>query len=1090
MSKERNPDMATSTAQVGFHQMQDAQRVKLLDGATHPDIKFTYDFQNFFHPFLGELIARLNQQGLTGVMDPKFLQAQRDEIFFTKWYAPQNNDLVEVDAHPKEIDVSLGGAYSVYNWELFFHIPLAIAVHLSKNQRFAEAQRWFHFIFDPTSNDTSVPAPQRYWKFLAFRQGLPDPVALLSDPQADKTDLLRGYDWITNHPFQPHGVARTRPIAYEYCLVMKYLDNLIAWGDHLFLQDTIESINEATQIYVLAANLLGPRPQQVPPVGTVRAKSFADLRAIPPPGLDPMGNALVDLESQFPFDLALPAAPNGSAGDPSGPLFGIGQTLYFCIPRNDRLLANWDIAADRLWKIRHCMNVEGVVQQLPLFDAPLDPGMLVKAAAAGIDVGTIVAGLNQPLGPVRSSLLIQKAAELCAEVKSLGGALLAALEKGDAEHLARLRQGHEIQLQQKTREVRFLQWQQAQQATETLLRGRKSALERYTFYQRLLGLTPDAAVAPETFPLDRRELKEDNFDEAFKELVGQYDTVVPAPDYSQLNLPGGASPANQSGASGAGQLFLNANEDAELNTHLPTARDTRLAASVADTIAAVLTFIPEFNINLHFWGCGASSKVFGGSKLSDAVRIGADVLRTVSAWEQDQAGMASRKASYERRADEWTLQCKLAAHELMQIGRQVLSSLIAEQVAYHEHQNVKDQITQSQDVDAFLHDKFTSEELYGWMQGEISRLYYQYYRFAFDTARRAERTMKQELMRPELDATNFVQFNYWDGGRKGLLSGEALYLDVKRMEMAYHDNNRRELELTRHVSLRQLDPLALLNLKVTGGCEVTIPEWLFDLDCPGHYLRRLKSVALSIPSVVGPYTSLNGTLSLLKSTVRKSPALKGGQYQRSGDGDDRFLDYFGSPQSIVTSGGTNDSGLFEVNLRDERFLPFEGAGASSTWRLDLPTDFRPFDYSSISDVIIHLRYTARQGGDALGAAALADLHTMVKNAKSLALFFSLRHDFPTEWAAFVNGTGSFTASLRKDLFPYMAQGKTLTVDALDLYAAVNGALSQLTVAKANLNGDLNAPGGSLVLSQAPDPSVPVLTRTAADVYMVLRYSLG
>jgi len=27
---------------------------------------------------------------------------------------------------------------------------------------------------------------------------------------------------------------------YQYCVVMKYLDNLIAWGDSLFRQDTIE----------------------------------------------------------------------------------------------------------------------------------------------------------------------------------------------------------------------------------------------------------------------------------------------------------------------------------------------------------------------------------------------------------------------------------------------------------------------------------------------------------------------------------------------------------------------------------------------------------------------------------------------------------------------------------------------------------------------------------------------------------------------------------------------------------------------------------------------------------------------------------
>src|SRR5262245_66598782 len=102
------------------------------------------------------------------------------------------------------------------------------------------------------------------------------------------------------------------------------------------------------------------------------------------------------------------------------------------------------------------------------------------------------------------------------------------------------------------------------------------------------------------------------------------------------------------------------------------------------------------------------------------------------------------------------------------------------------------------------------------------------------------------------------------------------------MEMTYHENNKRELELTRHVSLRQLDPLALLSLKATGSCTMNVPEWLYDRDCPGHYMRRIKSVALTIPSVVGPYTSVNCALSILRSMVRKSPLMKEGEYERYG----------------------------------------------------------------------------------------------------------------------------------------------------------------------------------------------------------------
>src|SRR4029077_1238554 len=132
---------------------------------------------------------------------------------------------------------------------------------------------------------------------------------------------------------------------------------------------------------------------------------------------------------------------------------------------------------------------------------------------------------------------------------------------------------------------------------------------------------------------------------------------------------------------------------------------------------------------------------------------------------------------------------------------------------------------------------------------------------------------------------------------------------------------------------------ALLTLKVTGSCQVTIPEWLYDRDCPGHYMRRIKTAAVSIPSVVGPYTGVHCTVTLLGSTIRKSPELKDGEYARQGAGDDRFVDYAGATTSIVTSTGSNDTGLFETNLRDERFLPFEGAGAESTWKLDLPASY-------------------------------------------------------------------------------------------------------------------------------------------------------
>lgn len=142
--------------------------------------------------------------------------------------------------------------------------------------------------------------------------------------------------------------------------------------------------------------------------------------------------------------------------------------------------------------------------------------------------------------------------------------------------------------------------------------------------------------------------------------------------------------------------------------------------------------------------------------------------------------------------------------------------------------------------------------------------------------------------------------------------------------------------------------------------------------------------------------------------------------------DDRFVDYYGTIQSIVTSTAQNYSGMFETNLRDERFLPFEGAGAESTWKLDMPKDYRAFDYDTISDVILRIRYTARQGVEPTKVKAALDDLFQQANQAGLALLFSLHHDFPTEWSAFVNGTDDFTATIRKDYFPYFTQGNGKT----------------------------------------------------------------
>jgi hypothetical protein len=141
--------------------------------------------------------------------------------------------------------------------------------------------------------------------------------------------------------------------------------------------------------------------------------------------------------------------------------------------------------------------------------------------------------------------------------------------------------------------------------------------------------------------------------------------------------------------------------------------------------------------------------------------------------------------------------------------------------------------------------------------------------------------------------------------------------------------------------LRQLDPIELLTLRSVGSCQVTVPEWLYDRDYPGHYLRRIKIVVVSVSRDGVAEAQVFCTLSLIRSSIRKTAILKGGEYLRQGAEDDRFVDYMGAIQSIVTSSRTRDNGMFETDLHEARFLPFEGSGAVRTWQLDIPEDFQP-----------------------------------------------------------------------------------------------------------------------------------------------------
>ena len=109
----------------------------------------------------------------------------------------------------------------------------------------------------------------------------------------------------------------------------------------------------------------------------------------------------------------------------------------------------------------------------------------------GVDIRSILNDMNAPLPNYRFSYRLQKALELCGELKVLGNALLSALEKKDAEKLSMIRSDLEISILRAVRDARQLQADEANAAKRALEKTRDVINVRYEFYNTIKERIPE-----------------------------------------------------------------------------------------------------------------------------------------------------------------------------------------------------------------------------------------------------------------------------------------------------------------------------------------------------------------------------------------------------------------------------------------------------------------------------------------------------------------------------------------------------------------------------------------------------------------------
>jgi len=380
------------------------------------------------------------------------------------------------------------------------------------------------------------------------------------------------------------------------------------------------------------------------------------------------------------------------------------------------------------------MNLQGIVRELPLFDPPIDPMLLVKAAASGVDISTALSNIDGPLPCYRFQIVLQRAVDICTEIKALGSSLLGAIEKRDAESIALLRSNNELQINDMIKVSKQKSVDEASSNLDALRQGKDVVQTRFDHYSSL-------------------------------PFMNEWET---------------SSMALESGV-----LLGLAIEAAAL------------------ALAGGIFMIPDIKIGSPTT-IGAT---LGGGAFGQAAQAFAGLMRNSNTLVKQTSSMATTLSSYKHRQDDWDLQENLAQKELTQYDSQIASADVRHAIAKQDLKTHERQITNAKKVDDYMRNKFNNQDLYDWSIGQLSNVYFQSYQLVYDIAERAERAYCNEL---GIASSSFVQFGYWDSLKKGLLAGDKLFYDLKRMEMSYQELNVQEYEITSSISLAQLDPVVKL----------------------------------------------------------------------------------------------------------------------------------------------------------------------------------------------------------------------------------------------------------------------------------------
>lgn len=362
------------------------------------------------------------------------------------------------------------------------------------------------------------------------------------------------------------------------------------------------------------------------------------------------------------------------------------------------------------------------------------------------------------------------------------------------------------------------------------------------------------------------------------------------------------------------------------------------------------------------------------------------------------AQVNSLRASHERREQEWRLQESLASEDVA-IAEQQRHIAMAQKDIVHQERNISQlQASHAQVMVDFLATRFKNPDLYRWMSGVLGRVYGYFLQQATAVAKMAE---SQLFFERQERVPSYIKADYWETpsdraaaenqsgkktDRRGLTGSARLLEDLYRLDQHAFETNKRKLFLSHTFSLARLAPFEFEEFRQSGVLPFMTSMELFDRGFPGHYLRLIKRVRVSVVALIPPVQGIRATL----STSGISRVVVGGQAFET-------VVIRRDPELIAFTSPTNATGIMELDPESKMLLPFEAMGVETIWEIQLPKAANRFDYQTIADVLLTIEYTALHSSD-YRQQVIRSLNPEFRGERAL----SFRDELPDEWYSLHN----------------------------------------------------------------------------------------